>query len=98
MISMSGDCTKDCNAIAGVLPPLYLLFKYILTNNNNKFENMLKLKYILFVYLIISTIHLQTQYVFMFTFITNYYLKITTQSLTNTHTHSPMQTTKTVFD
>ena len=55
---------------------------------------MLKLKYILFVYLIISKIHLQTQSVLMFSFIENYYLKITTKILTNTHTHSPMQTNK----
>ena len=26
---MSGDSTKDCSAIAGILPPLYLMFKYI---------------------------------------------------------------------
>ena len=45
---------------------------------------MLKLKYILFVYLIISKN--QTQYAFMFSFIANYYLK---KPLTNTHTHSP---------
>ena len=55
---------------------------------------MLKLKYILFVYLILSKIHLQTQYVVIFTFIANYYLKITRKPLTNPHTHSPMQTNK----
>ena len=55
---------------------------------------MLKLKYILFVYLIISKVHLQTQYVLMFTFIANYYLKITIKALSNTHTHSSMQTNK----
>ena len=53
---------------------------------------MLKQKYILFVYLIISKIHLQTQYALMFTFLANYYLKQNT--LTNTHTHSSMQTKK----
>ena len=90
MISMSGDNTKDCSAIAGVLP-LYLIFKYLLSNINNEFENMLKLEYILFVYLIISKIHLQTQCVRMFTFIANYYL-ITRK---NTHTRSPMRTNKT---
>ena len=82
---MSGDSAKDCSAIAGILPPLYLMFKfykiyiyiyiYIYQTNNNKFENMLKQKYILFVYLIISKIHLQTQYALMFTFLANYYLK-----------------------
>ena len=36
---------------------------------------MLKQKYILFVHLIISKIHLQTQYALMFTFLANYYLK-----------------------
>ena len=79
---MSGDSTKDCSAIAGILPPLYLMFKlyiyiniYIYISNNNKFENMLKQKYILFVYLIISKIQLQTQYALMFTFLENYYLK-----------------------
>ena len=54
---------------------------------------MLKLKYILFVDRIISKINLQTQYVLMFTFIANYYKKITRKTLTNTHTHSSMQTT-----
>ena len=97
---MSGDSTKDCSAIAGILPPLYLMFKfniiYIYISNNNKFENMLKQKYILFVYLIISKIHLQTQYALMFTFLANYYLKQNT--LTNTHTHSSMQTKKSVLD
>ena len=29
MIYMSGDSAKDCSAIAGVLPPLYLIFKYV---------------------------------------------------------------------
>ena len=53
---------------------------------------MLKQKYILFVYLIISKIHLQTQYALMFTFLANYYLK------QNTHTHSSMQTKKSVLD
>ena len=24
---MSGDSTKDCSAIAGILPPLYLMFE-----------------------------------------------------------------------
>ena len=68
---MSGDSTKDCSAIAGILPPLfkfYIKYIYIYISNNNKFENMLKQKYILFVYLIISKIHLQTQYALMFTF------------------------------
>ena len=67
---MSGDSTKDYSAIAGILPPLYLMFKFyiIYISNNNTFENMLKQKYILFVYLIISKIHLQTQYALMFTF------------------------------
>ena len=36
---------------------------------------MLKQKYILFVYLIISKIHLQTQNPLKFTFLANYYLK-----------------------
>ena len=72
---MSGDSTKDCSTIAGVLPSLYFIFKYIFLSNNNKFENMLK--YILFVYLIIYKIHLQTQYVLMFTIIANYYLRKT---------------------
>ena len=40
---------------------------------------MLKLKYILFVYLIISKIHLQVQYVLIFTFIAKYYLKAITK-------------------
>ena len=48
---------------------------------------MLKLKYILFVYLIISKIQIQTQYVFMLTFIANYYWKITTKN-TNKHTYT----------
>ena len=50
---------------------------------------MLKQKYILFVYLIISKIHLQTQYALMFTFfIANYYLKQNkTHEQTHTHTH-----------
>ena len=66
MISMSGDSTKDCSTIAGILPPLYLIFKYVLSNNNNKFENMLKLKYILFVYLLIYKNHLQTQCTYVY--------------------------------
>ena len=45
---------------------------------------MLKQKYILFVYLIISKIHLQTQYALMFTFLVNYYLK---QNKTHLQTH-----------
>ena len=52
---MSGDSTKDLSAIAGVLPPLYLIFKYFVSNINNKFGNMLQ--YILLVYLIISKLH-----------------------------------------
>ena len=87
MISMSGDNTKGCSAIAGVRLPLYLIFKYFLSNNNNKFENMLKLKYIVCVYLRITKIHLQTQYVHMFTFIANYYLKIRRKN-TNNHTYT----------
>ena len=56
---------------------------------------MLKLKYILFVYLIISKFIYKHNNVLMFTFIANYYLKITTtKTITNTHTHSPMQTNK----
>ena len=60
---------------------------------------MLKLKYIIFVYLIISKIHFQKQYVPMFTFIANYYLKITiTKTLsTRIHTH-PCRQTKSVLD
>ena len=74
---MSGDSTKDCSAIAGILPPLCVNFIYIkiYISNHKKFENMLKQKYILFVYLIISKIHLHTQYALMFTFLANYYLK-----------------------
>ena len=52
---------------------------------------MLKLMCIIFsfVYLIISKIHLQTQYVLMFTFIANYfYFK------TNKHTYTPAHTDK----
>ena len=90
---MSGEGTKDYSAIAGVLPPLYLIFKYLLSNNNNNtFENMLKLTYILFVYLILSKIHLQTQYVLMF--IAKYYLRITRKILTNTHIHSSILANK----
>ena len=49
---------------------------------------MLKQKYILFVYLIISKIHLQTQYALMFTFLANYYLKQkNTHKQTHIHTH-----------
>ena len=90
---MSGDSTKDCSAIAGILPPLYLMFKfyikkiYIYISNNNKFENMLKQKYILFVYLIISKIHLRTQYALMFTFFSKLLFKTKQNTLTNTHTH-----------
>ena len=74
------DNTLSCTstAIAGILPPLYLMFKlyiYIYISNNNKFENMLKQKFILFVYLIISQIHLQTQYALMFTFLSKLLLK-----------------------
>ena len=52
MLSMSEVSTKDCSAIAGVLPPLffYLFFIQILQIIIKKIENMLKLKYILFVY------------------------------------------------
>ena len=94
---MSGDITKDCIAIAGVLSPLYLIFTlsirchYFLSNNNNKLENMLELKCNLFVYFILSKINLQTQDVLMLTCIANYYLKNT---LANTYTHSPVQTNK----
>ena len=34
MISMSGDSTKYCSPIAGVLTPLYLIFKKKSNNNN----------------------------------------------------------------
>ena len=49
---------------------------------------MLKQKYILFVYLIISKIHLQTQYALMFTFLANYYLKQNKTKHTNKHTYT----------
>ena len=55
---------------------------------------MLKQKYILFVYLIISKIHLQTQYALMFTFFSKLLFKIKQNTLTNTHTQSSMQTKK----
>ena len=55
---------------------------------------MLKQKYILFVYLIISKIHLQTQYARMFTFLSKLLFKTKQNTLTNTHTHSSMQTKK----
>ena len=85
---MSGDRTKDCSAIAGILPPLYLMFKFYIYKiyqiiiNNNKFENMLKQKYSLFVYLIISKIHLQTQYALMFTFLSKLLCKTKTNKNT----------------
>ena len=54
-------------------------------------------------YLIISKIHLQTQYALMLIFKANYYVKqkqtkilfkTKQNTLTNTHTHSHMQTNK----
>ena len=59
---------------------------------------MLKKKYILFVYPIISKIHLQTQYALMFTFFSKLLFKTKQNTLTNTHTHSSMQTKKSVLD
>ena len=48
---------------------------------------MLKQNYILFVYLIISKIHLQTQYALMFTFLK----QITILNKTHIHTHTCRQ-------
>ena len=48
---------------------------------------MLKQKYILFVYLIISKIHLQTQYALMFTFFSKLLFKTNKTKHTNKHTH-----------
>ena len=74
MISMSGDSTKDCSAIVGVLPPLYLIFKYIKFQKKSRIclcaSSYQKLIY---------------KHVLMFTFIANLYSKITTKTLTNTH-------------
>ena len=70
IISLSGNSTNDCSAIAGVLPPPYLIVKSVLSKEIREYVNGY---YYLYVYLIVSKLHLQTHHVLMFTFTANYY-------------------------
>ena len=90
---MSGDSTKDYSAIAGVLPPLYLIVIFLPNTIKKNREYVKVIVHFVCVPHIIKNSFTITICTYVY-FYTKLLLKITTKTLTNTHTHSSMQTNK----